>query len=413
MLLFYIHKIAVQSKRQYWFLLLAFIFLSTPDVIAQSDEKKEKVALTSTSKKGEDSTASDAIFSTNFRFRMQNRFTVMQEENTTYETKIRHLRLSAAGHVLKQNLTYKIQLSLAPDDLKHGQQGERIPIIKDLTLQYQPSKNWKILFGYKKLPGNRQSVNSSSSLQLTDRSINNKRFNINRDLGLQVTYNQLSDKKFSYAIITALSTGKSLFKIDNGENSYALTGKLELYPLGSFTDGGSSYEGDLVREPSPKLMVSGAFHHNGKAQLSEGVHGSYLYETRDLQSTFIDMLFKYRGWSAMFAYLDRTTNNPITISDADPNLQSFVYTGHGFDYQLSYLLPKDYEIIGRFSNQKVEDELFQLNLPHTKEWTIGLTKYIWKHKVKWQLEWTYQEETYSVNPIKDSWYLRTQIEFGI
>jgi hypothetical protein len=39
-------------------------------------------------------------------------------------------------------------------------------------------------FGQTKLPGNNQRVVSSGSLEFTDRTINNSRFNIDRDFGL-------------------------------------------------------------------------------------------------------------------------------------------------------------------------------------------------------------------------------------
>jgi hypothetical protein len=49
---------------------------------------------------------------------------------------------------------------------------------------YKPTKNWTIGFGQTKLPGNNQRVVSSGSLEFTDRTINNSRFNIDRDFGV-------------------------------------------------------------------------------------------------------------------------------------------------------------------------------------------------------------------------------------
>jgi hypothetical protein len=43
-------------------------------------------------------------------------------------------------------------------------------------------------FGQTKLPGNNQRVVSSGSLEFTDRTINNSRFNIDRDFGLFLDY---------------------------------------------------------------------------------------------------------------------------------------------------------------------------------------------------------------------------------
>jgi len=76
--------------------------------------------------------------------------------------------------------------------------GENVNIIRDAVMFYRPNKYWSIAFGQTKLPGNRQRVNSSGALQLTDRTINNARFNIDRDFGIQTYY--LHEKKDGFFI---------------------------------------------------------------------------------------------------------------------------------------------------------------------------------------------------------------------
>ena len=66
----------------------------------------------------------------------------------------------------------------------HGDVGEilkeNLNIIRDAVVIYRPNKNWNFGFGQTKLPGNRQRVNSSGALQLTDRTINNAKFTLDR-----------------------------------------------------------------------------------------------------------------------------------------------------------------------------------------------------------------------------------------
>jgi len=76
------------------------------------------------------------------------------------------------------------------------------------------------------LPGNRQTVNSSGALQLTDRSINNARFNIDRDFGFQVYYINEKLDAFSYNIKTAVSTGDGRNWTKTSDDAVALTGKV-------------------------------------------------------------------------------------------------------------------------------------------------------------------------------------------
>ena len=177
--------------------------------------------------KGLGITSPDSLFQLNIRFRMQNRVTFIQDEDSVaaYSGEIRRLRLRFDGYVGNPKFLYVIQLSFAPGDVGEAQDGENINIIRDAAVFYRPNKKWTFLFGQTKLPGNRQRVNSSGAIQLTDRSINNARFTIDRDFGFQAYYlNEIKDK-FSYNIKTAVSTGEGRNWTKSADNGVALTGK--------------------------------------------------------------------------------------------------------------------------------------------------------------------------------------------
>ena len=95
-------------------------------------------------------------------------------------------------------------------------------------------------------------------------------------------------------------------------------------------------------------------------------------------------------------------------------LQSLImpYVGSGFDHQLSYIFPSNYEIIGRYSTQKVGDDIKTL-APNSKQYTIGVTKYIWEHTFKLQSELTFDTLNYFDGKTKNNWYVRFQVEIGI
>ncbi len=367
--------------------------------------------------KGLGMTSADSLFQLNIRFRMQNRVTYYdyEDKESNYDAQIRRLRLRLDGYVGNPKFQYALQLSFAPGDVGEIEEGKNLNIIRDAAVSYNPNKHWSFLFGQTKLPGNRQRVNSSGSLQLTDRSINNAQFNIDRDFGFQVNYYEPKKDKFSYNVKTAVSSG-------NGRNwsgkdtNVALTGKLELLPFGTFKKGGDYFEGDIQREEKPKLMVSGVLHKNFDANASRGQQGDELYETRNLQSVFIDAIAKYNGWAGMISYMNRTTDNPLTIGVNSENLPEtrYVFAGEGMDYQLSYTFPvSHYEIIGRFSTQKVDNALFNLNVPDQKQYSFGVTKYIWEHAFKVQAEFSYDQLKFYTGDQKNNWYVRFQIEIGI
>jgi hypothetical protein len=291
-------------------------------------------------------------------------------------------------------------------------EGENLNIIRDAVVFYRPTKSWNFGFGQTKLPGNRQRVNSSGGLQLSDRTINNAKFNIDRDFGFQIHNQHESVDKFSYNLRGAVTMGEGRNSTDEPDNGLAYTGKAELYPFGAFTKDGAYFEGDLKREQTPKVMISGAYQFNNKARRTGGQLGNDLFEKRDMQSLFFDGMFKYDGWAFMTAYMQRVAKNPITVNPEDATDVEYIFTGNGMDYQLSYLFPSNFELIGRFSTQQANKDISAL-APDAKQYSLGLTKYVWEHAFKAQLEFTLDELSYFDNTSKQNWYIRFQVEMGI
>lgn len=364
--------------------------------------------------KGLGITSPDSIFQLNIRFRMQNRLTYFQEEEEdgAIDGQIRRLRLRFDGYVGDPRFLYALQLSFAPGDVGEVREGENLNIIRDAMIFYRPNKHWNIGFGQTKLPGNRQRVNSSGGLELTDRSINNARFTLDRDFGFQVHQMNEYKDKFSYNFKTAVSMGEGRNSTDEPDNGLAYTGKIELFPFGAFTKDGTYFEGDLMREKAPKLLLSGAYQYNNKARRTQGQLGNDLFEKRDMQSLLLDGMFKYNGWSFMTAYMQRVSQDPVTYNPEDASEYAYVFTGHGFDYALSYVFPSNYSIIGRVSTQKPGKNIEYLT-PAVNQYSLGVTKYIWEHAFKAQMEFSYDDLSYMDGSSKYIWYLRFQVEIGI
>jgi len=365
--------------------------------------------------KGIGITSPDSLFQFNIRFRMQNRVTYIKNdgESDAYDGQIRRLRLRFDGYVGNPKFLYAVQLSFAPGDVGEIKEGENINIIRDAVIFYRPNKHWNVSFGQTKLPGNRQRVNSSGGLQLTDRTINNAKFTIDRDFGFQLhNLNEFKDK-FSYNFKGAISTGEGRNVTGKSDDGVALTGKIELLPLGAFTKDGTYFEGDVMREKKPKLMLSGAFQQNNQGRRTQGQLGNDLFEQRTMKSVLLDAMLKYNGFAAMASYMSRTTSkNAITINPLDATESNFVYVGDGFDYQLSYNLKSNYELIGRYSTQNVGEDIRAI-APNTREISFGVTKYIWEHTFKLQTEITFDTLQYDNATTKNNWYWRFQVEIGI
>jgi phosphate-selective porin OprO and OprP len=358
-------------------------------------------------------TSPDSIFRFNIRFRMQNRMSYVKNENADprFEAHIRRLRLRFDGFVGDPKFLYVIQLSFSPGDVGSIEEGQNINIIRDAVFIYRPNRHWNFIFGQTKLPGNRQRVNSSGALQLTDRTINNARFNIDRDFGIQAYYINENLNRFSYNLKTAISTGEGRNWTRTSDNNLAYTAKLELFPFGAFMKEGIYFEGDQMRESRPKVLLSAALSQNNNAKRTQGQLGTELYEERTFKSLLIDGMLKYKGWAFQTAFMKRDCENPIT-RDVVTQDSNFVFTGMGFDYQLSYIFPNNFEIIGRFSTQNAAKAIQQL-APDARQYSIGLTRYFREHAFKLQTEFTFDHLEFFDGTTRNNWYVRFQVEIGI
>jgi hypothetical protein len=359
-------------------------------------------------------TSPDSMFMLNIRFRMQNRLAFVTEsaedlDIESVEARVRRLRLRLEGFIYSRKLNYIIQLAFSRADMDFDDTG--FPnIIRDAMVLYTFNDHFTVGLGQTKLPGNRQRVNSSGDLQLPDRSIVNSTFNIDRDFGAQFYYNN-NFNVFHYVLRGAISSGEGR-NFSSSDRGLAYTGRIEALPLGLFSNGGDYFEGDLEREGSPKISVGLTYSNNQNAIRTGGQLGTFLYESRDIITAMADFFLKYNGWSFAAEYLKRESPNPIT-ENADGD-QRYVYVGHGQNFQGSYLFSNNFEIVGRFSAIK-PDRAIQLRETHTKQYTLGFTKYIKGHRVKLQTDITYEKNHWLQNGLTDTdnWQLRFQIEAGI
>lgn len=366
----------------------------------------------------------DSSFSVSFRFRMQSRALYFTRSETDLrmseiEARIRRLRLRFEGFVLDPRLQYYIQLSFSRGDMDwRGRDvstiNESPNIIRDAVIYYQPDERITFIFGQTKLPGNRQRVVSSGELQFYDRSIVNATFNIDRDFGLQAYYhNHIGN--VHYAVKGALTTGDGR-NVSSTPPGLAYTGRVELMPFGQFTNpdpilGGGFSEGDLAREETPKLAIAGGMSFNDRARRTGAQIGDDLYEFRDIKTYFADLLLKYNGFAFYTEYMKRASPNPVTINE-DAEVRHIII-GEGLLFQASYLLKSNIEIAGRYATVIPDDEIRNLQMKE-RAYTLGLTRYLKKHRVKVQGNISYES---SIDTVEDSdnnnWMAGVQIEFGI
>ena len=307
-------------------------------------------------------TDKDSLMQIVMRFRMQSLAqveTVSDEDlSTTRENwAIRRLRLRFGGFLVDPRLTYNIQLSFSRGDMDYAD--TQFPnIVRDAVIYWNFDKHWQIGFGQTKLPGNRQRVVSSSELQFAERSIVNNTFNIDRDFGFFGWYrNEIEG--IGLNLRAALSNGDGRNTVGTSGNAaggFCYTGRAEILPFGTFTGGGDYFEGDVLREKSPKLSIGGTYSVNSRTRRTMGQLGPELWTPVSTSSLLADILFKYSGFALYGEYAKRDSkNNPVTTKTGSDN--RFVFVGNGLLAQASYCLPSMWEFVGRYAVVTPDDDL--------------------------------------------------------
>lgn len=139
-------------------------------------------------------------------------------------------------------------------------------------------------------------------------------------------------------------------------------------------------------------MLAATYDTNQNAVKSRSNQGAYMrndvgfFET-DINTLFIDAMFKYKGFSFMAEYAHRTADDPIAKNSDGSPTGDIVQVGEGLNLQTGYLFKSNWEISGRFTNIDMDKDLAALD--SQKQYTMGLSKYIVGHKLKVQTDVSY------------------------
>ena len=304
---------------------------------------------------------------------------------------IRRSRLKFDGHAVSPKLQYKIELGLSNRDMSGVSiyTGNTPRYIMDAVLKYNFYQNFVLWVGQTKLPGNRERVISSANMQQVDRSILNSRFNIDRDIGFQLRHHFTVSEHFVIREIFALSQGEGRNVVTGNIGGHQYTGRIELLPMGNFTSKGDYSGSDLKREQTPKLAIGVSYDHNNNAVRTRSNMGAYmvtdtgLYET-NINTLFIDAMFKYKGFSLMAEYANRDAKDPIAKNSDGTETGLAVQVGEGINVQSGYLFKKNWEISGRYSNVTLDENITSTGAEN--QYTLGLSKFFVGHNLKLQTD---------------------------
>ena len=362
----------------------------------------------------------DSTFYLKFGFRFQNLYTsewtLTDDKFSNAEDResaflIRRSRLKFDGWAVSPKIKYKLELGLSNRDNSGGISPEfrtTPKFILDASVEWNFFQGFSILFGQRKLPGNRERVISSGNLQFVDRSRLNSRYNIDRDMGLQLKHKlKIGQSLVKSTIALTQGEGRNVTEGNFGGSDY--TFHVDYLPMGDFASKGDYVGSDIKREPRPKLAIGLTYDINQNAVRERGQNGSFIQDSegnyigKDLTTFFADLMFKYRGFSVMMEYADKKAANddPFVYEDGDVLIGTF-YTGTGLNLSLGYLLKSNYEIALRYTDINPSEGVAN----DENHYTLGISKFIVGHKLKVQTDFSLIEK----DSRDDAFLVRAQVD---
>ncbi len=355
----------------------------------------------------------DSTWTMKVATRMQFLATANFEDGESAESNflVRRARLKFNGFAFSPKLKYKLELGLSNRDISGASEftSNAPRYILDAVIKYNFAKNLELWFGQTKLPGNRERVVSSGNLQQVDRSLLNSRFNIDRDLGLQLRHKWNVSDNFVVKEIFSIAQGEGRNITSGNIGGHQYTGRIELLPLGDFTSKGDYSGSDLKREEKPKLAIGVTYDYNNNAVKNRSNQGSYMetdngfYET-NINTWFIDFMFKHNGFSLMGEYADRDADDPFAKNSDGTLTGDEVQVGKGLNLQTGYLFPSNWEVSGRYTNIELDKNITGKDAEN--QYTFGVSRFIVGHKLKIQSDISLLQ----VDNANDNWMYRLQFD---
>ena len=361
--------------------------------------------------------AADSSFSVKFAPRFQVRYYGTSDFSddglapVDHDFLVRRSRFKFDGWVVHPSIGYKMEFGLSNNDMSGANAFTKNSprYILDAVIKWKFAPGFELWAGQTKLPGNVERVISSANLQLVDRSLLNSKFNIDRDLGIQLRHTTKLGGQFISKEKFAISQGEGRNIATGNEGGLQYTGRVELFPLGSFTKKGEYMGSSTVREEKLKIMAAYTYDFNADASKTRSNMGDYMFlmdgslHQTNITTQFIDLVVKYEGFSLMAEYADRSATKPIAMELDGTETGDIVTVGSAFNMAAGYFISEKIEVAGRYTTLNYADVTG--TSPATM-YTLGLNKFVVGHKLKVQGDISYSTK----NGESDAIIFRTGFE---
>ena len=306
--------------------------------------------------------------------------------------RVRRLRVTWDGNAFAPWMKYQVEYDF-------GRTGE----LKDMKFSFAKNKAFVPTMGQYKVPFNREVLNSSSVLQVVDRSIITDYFEYDRDIGAGV-YGLLGGGMIRYDL--GVFQGESTnVKNDKGDTGMLWAGRVQAALIGG--------DAKKVKEnfaKKPTLMVGAAIAGidvEGGSDSNIGIpSGERVLEDGKVTSFTADINYRGPRFNLTGEYIGRWVNP----DDAG------VATAYDYGFRVQggfFVVPKKVEVASRYAMVTFDDDVAGVDGDLDNVWTFtqGLNYYLsGNHKWKVQLDYTFQREEDLAGVESDESMVRAQVQ---
>ncbi len=314
------------------------------------------------------------------------------DDNEGLGFRVRRLRVTWDGNAFAPWMKYKVEYDFSRD-------GE----LKDMELSFAKNKAFVPTMGQYKVPFNREVLNSSSVLQVIDRSIITDYFEYDRDIGAGV-YGLLGGGMILYDFGVFQGEGT------NQKNDKKDTGMLWAGRVQAALIGGNAKKVKENFAKKPTLTVGAAIAGidvEGGSDSNIGISsGERVLEDGKVTSFTADINYRDPRFNLTGEYIGRWVN-PDDVGVGTDYDYGFRVQG-GF-----FLVPKKVELASRYAMVTFDDDVAGVDGDLDNVWTFtqGLNYYLsGNHQWKVQFDYTFQREEDLAGVESDESMVRAQVQ---
>lgn len=317
--------------------------------------------------------SSGAYLRMNVQLQPRYEFSRFEDDENESSFFVRRARLIFSGQTPLPEWSYKLQIAMHGND---GENGEKVPDLRDGFIQYAPTDRFKIKFGQMHHYFSRFRRNSSSAMQFTERLSATSLLAFNRNIGLQSLFSFLEDR---------LEIGATLF---NGNSE----GEVRNAPgIDTRHSGELMIRGNILGEMDPEKEGDPGFTEvpalNTALVFWAGREENERNDVLDDARLGLDLNFKYQGFSFHSEYLrvDRERGDSLGGGEVTP--ESIVaQSGMMVTDKLEFVVRAGYTDCDPGDGSLCDEDVSSIN-----EAGAGLNYYLLGDGFKLQLTGDYQE----------------------